>query len=210
MDSKQFKNIGYYQSCDELPMFNWIKLHKTEEPDLRWLLFDFNGFQNIEFPKGKLEKAYDAISEEYEALTRNKKSTDYYELILDISDAELRIKIVTTLLFTLAKNPFKPAETLKQYIDELHHWRFYINKDMPLSEELPRMKMQLKAVQMKLNQMYKDKKDIEKGLKSENTPILKLKTKVENIHGRTFDFRIMTVSEWVYAFQDALNKKKSA
>lgn len=191
-------------------MHNWINIHKGDVPDLKWLIYGYNGFNKDISTTKELEGAYDSIIEEYEAITRNQSTEDYYDLLIDISKAQQRIDIVSVLLDSLAKRPLKTKETLKEFVEELNHWRFYINLNNPIKEELEKMLRQLKAAQSKLNLMVKEKKDIEKGLKKDKMPIRKLKQRVENVHNRTFDFKVMTVSEWIYALEDAYSKKKSA
>jgi len=205
MDIKSSQSIKYYKSCDELPMFNWEKLKQTG--DLNWLCVEFDGYNHIKADE-KAKGVYEDILDEYSKLSKNNQAIQYYDLLIDISDAQSRIGFATIFIMRLNENPTMPEATKKGMIEELRQRRFYINESRPLHSELKRIDRQLGQAQMKLNALIKEKEQKEKAT-GKATPILKVKQRVENIIKRSLDFKKISVSEWIYILED-LPKKKVA
>lgn len=208
MDDKSTSYITpHYNSCDDLIMYNWVKLNKSNPKNLQWLVIGYDGFNDLEVSGVDLEKIYKSITDEREERNRDNASEDYYELVSDLNYQVQRYTTVTMLLSNIEKYPHKPKEIYDGYVNELMAWRFYIKTDKPLKDELKRLSLQLNSVKMKIKQMISDKEKVEASLKDRSSSIYNLKQQVQKIRGGNIDFKAITLSEWDYMLEDIRNAK---
>lgn len=207
MDAIQHENIEYYDSCDNLPMYNWIKIKKTE--DLSWLLVGYSKAKKNAVLPIELGCVWEEILTEYEEVTRSDKTEDYYETVIDISEAQKRVAIASLLLSRVEIKQHN-KEIFNGYVKELNGWGIHFNVKEPIETSIKKAERQIKAAQMKINTMMKEKQSHENGTKVNKTPILKIKGRVENIIKRHLNFKELSVSEWFYILQDLSTNKKSA
>ncbi len=209
MDNKPDKyiEIPHYTSLDDLPMRNWINANKKD--DLSWIIMGYKGFPKQKLLPLYLKGAMDVMKEDYEEKTRGVESSDYYELLCDRSDLEMRFNLGKILTSRILKRPFMNPELLNGYADELAQHRFYIDKDKPLIDEIKKIQNQLESIKMKITMMTNEIDETEKGLVHKGVPVLKLKTRVQKITGQ-LDFNIMTVTEWLFLLEDIASGKAAA
>ena len=207
MDDKPIKTLRLYTDCDDLMMYNWEKISKTN--DLRWLIVGFDGYgqKSTEEEKEQLEIKYKEIVSEINDLTNSNEADNYFDLVCDLSDIQTRIEIASFALYQIDSRPLMNEETFDIYIGVLKDWRFYWNKSKPKAEELKRLDRQLGAVKMKASQHKKEKEKIE-NKSTEKIALRKIKQRVSNKIGRDIDFRKTSVSEWIYILEDVSKQKR--
>lgn len=195
MDSNT--NIRLYQNCDELPMYNFEQIRNKQ--DYTWLVHGYDGFGSVVLPINAPE-VWDNIINEYSTLTENNRTLEYFDIIVDGSDMEVRIVNATALLKQLDERPLMDEETKKMYTDELAGWRFYYNYSKDHEKEIERLINQLEVVKQKHRMLAKEKEDFEG--KQEKGDLIKLKVLVQNAIKRHIDLRQVSVKEWVYTLDN--------
>ncbi|MEZ7496472.1 hypothetical protein QO206_13320 [Leeuwenhoekiella aequorea] len=206
MDNKQLTPIRLYTNCDELPMWNFEQVRKTG--DLKWLVYLFDGFGEVEVPEDA-PMVWDNILSQYSELTANNETIQYFELLADQSDLQTRLEFGAILLQNVAERwHLMPKYIQEGYVDALKDHRFYLDTRKPLDKELERLFRQLKAVEMKLKQFNGEKEVFEK--KRPETDLIEVKVKIQRIIKMSIDLKKVSIKEWLLTITDAINSVKSS
>lgn len=195
MDIKQ--DVRIYQNCDELLLLNFEKLKETK--NLKWIVWGYDGWGDVEVPSNARE-VWDNILDEYVELTKNNRTLQYFDSIVDVSNEETRVLQVSILLKEVAERVRMDKDTKQLYIKELAGWAFYYNDGKEHQSEVKRLYKQLEVVKTKLELMRQDKNKFEDG--NDKSDLMDLIVKVQNALKRNIDKRKITVKEWVYTLNN--------
>ena len=132
----------YYRNCDELPMYNFSKILETN--NYAYLVVGYDGYEDAVFEESKTSELWEGIYEEYCKLTEDNKSLMYFAIFQELVYLKTRYQVAVTLLTQLEIGLGDKALE-NDFIEELRKWKYKINKDRPLKDELGRMLKQLKA-----------------------------------------------------------------
>ena len=191
------KKIRTYSNCSNIPTYNFFEIQNTG--DFSWLVVGYDGFDLVKIPDNAPD-IFNEIVNEYAKLTGNNKTAQYYELIVQVAELDVRYKTVKALLKCMATPTRK--KTFDGIVEELLGWKFHFNKEKPFDSEYKRMQAQLRSA--------KTKHDIKKLQleelisKDEGVDILKAKVTLERILNRPYiDLKRIVLKEWIYINKDA-------
>lgn len=203
------KTVKVSRNCDEISAHHFFKLRKTG--DLQWLYPKYDGWADVtdRLPDNARQYA-DEIADEYSKLIKNNTTMQYMDCVDDIEAASTRIYGTAIMLDVIRLRwHLMTEDTKKEYIERLRNWNFLLNPKKPLKEELDRLHKQLRAAKTKLKKLEGERKQIEKGLKSEGVDIIQFKVMVQNALGRDIDLKKISIKEWHYTVK-SLPRKKAA
>ena len=127
----------------------------------------------------------------------------YYELIGDIMYYQTRYKVVSELLKVMVSSPMKD-EILDLYIAELSKWKYKINKQNPLEEEIKRMFTQLKQSENKIRILESELEALKKkNKKSKSLTLTEQQVKLEQALSRNeIDVKKVSVAKWLMMIKE--------
>lgn len=187
--------LRYYRDCDSLPIYNFHKILETK--NLNYLYLDYDEYEDIESDKD-LSETWSSIYEEYLKLTNDNTTLMYYELTEEVLYLETRYKVAFTLINNLVNIPMTD-EFVFAYCQELSKWKFKIDLEKDLGEELDKAIKQLKASEVRLKLKQKELKDlIDKNNDGESLSLVKQVVKLEQGLGRNnIDPKTTSVTKWI-------------
>ena len=190
----------YYRNCDELSVYNFHKILETN--DYSYLIVGFDGYDKLEFDEKKADELWGNIYEEYCKLTKNIKSLLYFAVFQELLYLKTRYQVARILLIQLSNNN-NSEEFVLECIERLREWKYKIDKEKPLKDELERMVHQLKVSENKI-QIKKaelDNLNVEEG---EKLSLIEQNVKLELALGKNkIDTKKTSVSEHVALFNEA-------
>ena len=188
----------YYRNCDELPMYNFSKILETN--NYAYLVVGYDGYEDAVFEESKANEFWESIYEEYCKLTQDNKSLMYFAIFQELVYLKTRYQVAVTLLTQLELGL---SDDLKNdFIEELRKWKYKINKDRPLKDELGRMLKQLNAstnaIKIKQSQL-----DDLKAKNSEKLSLIEQTVKLELALGKNeIDIKKTVVAKFVALFKE--------
>jgi len=187
-----------YKSCNDLPIWNFDVIYRTN--DFKYLVVDYNGYDDIDIPKGANER-WDAIKNEWVELLDDATTAYYYQLVLEVVYLQTRYNVVKQLLKIMWDREDMDEESMKIYLGALKEWRYFYNEKATRVVEIDRLLKQLKRSQnkitIKLDELAKMKEEYH--LDDGDTSTLdKQAVTLEQITGKNnIDTRTTSVSKWV-------------
>lgn len=144
------KKRAYYSSCEDLPLFNWVKLVVTG--DVEWLFSE---------PLKKWHKPTDLtliwekIFTEYTELTNDVKANHVLSMIKGITVINNKLQIIQSAINLLAKA--RPMENYQPIIKMLKEFGFrYSFTEETIFEDLKRTASSAKRMVITRDQLQKD------------------------------------------------------
>ena len=190
----------YYRNCDELSVYNFHKILETN--DYSYLIVGFDGYDKLEFDEKKADEIWGNIYEEYCKLTKNNKSLLYFAIFQELLYLKTRYQVARILLMQLSNNN-NSEEFVLECIERLREWKYKIDKEKPLKDELERMIHQLKVSENKIHIKKEelDNLNVEEG---DKLSLIEQNVKLELALGKNkIDTKKTSVSEHVALFNEA-------
>lgn len=178
-----------YQGVDDLPIWNYTKI---SEGDYRWLIVGFSGYGNVDVP-GNAQILFKRIQKEYYKLTKSNKSTDYLELLEDVSALEVRFTCANVALSSLCL--VQNEDIRKELIEELRHLNFLFNDSKPFKDEHKRLTRQLRALRGKIQRKSKQLEAFNAD-EDDKVSLFAQKVNLERILGIKIDLKATPLAEW--------------
>jgi len=150
--------VYLYKNCSDLPISNFDIIYKTN--DFKYLVVGYNGYDEIEVPKGA-EERWNAIKEQWIEVLGDNTVAYKYQLVLEINYLQARYNIVQQIL-GLMLELIMDDETFDQYINMLKGWGYNYNKENKRSDELLKMIRQHKVSENKINNKLAEYKTLTK------------------------------------------------
>ena len=190
----------YYRNCDELSVYNFHKILETN--DYSYLIVGFDGYDKLEFDEKKADELWGNIYEEYCKLTKNNKSLLYFSIFQELLYLKTRYQVARILLMQLSNNN-NSEEFVLECIERLREWKYKIDKEKPLKDELERMIHQLKVSENKI-QIKKEELDNLNVEEGDKLSLIEQNVKLELALGKNkIDTKKTSVSEHVALFNEA-------
>lgn len=190
----------YYRNCDELSVYNFHKVLETN--DYSYLIVGFDGYDKLEFDEKKADEIWGNIYEEYCILTKNNKSLLYFAIFQELLYLKTRYQVARILLIQLSNNN-NSEEFVLECIERLREWKYKIDKEKPLKDELERMIHQLKVSENKIQIKTSELKDLNVN-EGEKLSLIEQNVKLELALGKNkINTRETSVSEHVALFNEA-------
>ena len=190
----------YYRNCDELSVYNFHKVLETN--DYSYLIVGFDGYDKLEFDEKEADEIWGNIYEEYCKLTKNNKSLLYFAIFQELLYLKTRYQVARILLMQLSNNN-NSEDFVLECIERLREWKYKINKEKPLKDELERMIHQLKVSENKIHIKKEelDNLNVEEG---DKLSLIEQNVKLELALGKNkIDTKKTSVSEHVALFNEA-------
>ena len=190
----------YYRNCDELSVYNFHKILETN--DYSYLIVGFDGYDKLEFDEKEADEIWGNIYEEYCKLTKNNKSLLYFAIFQELLYLKTRYQVARILLMQLSNNN-NSEEFVLECIERLREWKYKIDKEKPLKDELERMIHQLKVSENKIHIKKEelDNLNVEEG---DKLSLIEQNVKLELALGKNkIDTKKTSVSEHVALFNEA-------
>lgn len=197
----------YYRNCSELPMYNFSKILETN--NYAWLIVGFDDYEIVEFDEKELSDLWTSIYEEYCKLTEDNKSLLYFAVFQELLYLRTRYEVAGLLIMQLSKGIDDEIVRLK-YINALRLWKYKIDKEKPLIDELERMVNQLKASTNRIN-IKQSELDNLKVTEKDKLTIIEQTVKLEQALGRNeIDLKRTVVAKYIALFKEvkALNQAR--
>ena len=184
----------YYRNCDELPIYNFYKVLETNE--LCYLYLDYDGYEKMKVIE-VLGGVWEGIYEEYLKLVGDNTTILYYEVVNNLLYLETRYSVVSTLLQQIVMGRMD-KDMLRAYILQLREWKYYIDDEKPLNDEISRMVRQLKASENRIRLKKEEKKQLETAKSNEKMSLIDQQVKLEQALSRNeIDTKRTVVSKWI-------------
>lgn len=184
----------YYRNCDELPIYNFFKIKETN--DLSYLYLDFDEYNEVEVEE-KMKDVWESLLEEYSNLTGDNSTIRYYDLIREIIALESRFDVVNTLLQMINIGGMS-REMLISYSKALKVWKYNLNVDKPLKDEIAKLIKQLKQSKNKIRLKLEEKKEIEKSNEGESMSLVEQQVAIEDaLDKNEVNLKTTTVAKWL-------------
>ncbi|MEN8122202.1 MAG: hypothetical protein ABFS35_17785 [Bacteroidota bacterium] len=197
--------IRLHTSCSTLSIYAFDKI--SDKSDLRYLVIGWNEFDKVNIDQEKANEIWQDIFNEYIELSDDNKIAMYYATLMEVSQLKARKYTVNKLLDRLVNITDK--EMIDAYIFELNKWKFRINKDKPLKDEMVRMYAQLRATNNKINLKEDELKNYKQ--EGESLSLTEQVVKLENATGRALiDPKTTSVEKWIMIIKNAKVKNKAA
>jgi len=149
-----------YKDCSDLSIKKFDIIYKTN--DFRYLIVGWDGYEEIEVPKGANERWQD-IRNEWIDLLDNNVIGYYYQLVLESVYLQTRYNVVKQLLNMIWMRDEFDEEAEKIYVGALAEWKYKWNPKQNKTKEMERLLKQLKRsenkIELKLDELEKLKKE---------------------------------------------------
>jgi len=198
----------YYRNCNELSVYNFHKILETN--NYAYLVVGFDEYEKININEKEASDVWNLIYEEYCKLTEDNKSLLYFAIFQELLYLKTRFEVATTLLKQLSNGIDDKIVVLK-YINALRVWKYKINKDKPLDEELDRMVNQLKASTNKIQIKQSELEDLNVN-NSDKLSLIEQVVKLELALGKNeIDIKKTVVSKYIALFKEVklINEARS-
>jgi len=186
-----------YKDCSDLSIKKFDIIYKTN--DFRYLIVGWDGYEEIEVPKGANERWQD-IRNEWIDLLDNNVIAYYYQLVLESVYLQTRYNVVKQLLNMIWMRDEFDEEAEKIYVGALAEWKYKWNPKQNKTKEMERLLKQLKRsenkIELKLDELEKLKK--ENDITDDVSSLEKQAVALEQITGKNnIDTEITSVRKWV-------------
>jgi len=198
----------YYRNCNELSVYNFHKILETN--NYAYLVVGFDEYEKININEKEASDVWNLIYEEYCKLTEDNKSLLYFAIFQELLYLKTRFEVATTLLKQLS-NGIDDKTVVLKYINALRVWKYKINKDKPLDEELDRMVNQLKASTNKIQIKQSELEDLNVN-NSDKLSLIEQVVKLELALGKNeIDIKKTVVSKYIALFKEVklINEARS-
>ena len=145
--------LRYYKGCDRLSIYSFHQVLRTN--NLRYLVIGADeyaeDFETMEIDEDIASKHWTAIYDEYCKLSEDNKSLMYFGLCSELLYLETRFKISSMLLGQLIKRRIdEDDEVIELYLKELDGWKYKIDRDKDITDEINRMFVKLNQSKNKI------------------------------------------------------------
>tara|TARA_R100000544_G_scaffold37228_1_gene28141 strand:- start:8808 stop:9434 length:627 start_codon:yes stop_codon:yes gene_type:complete len=186
-----------YKDCSDLSIKKFDIIYKTN--DFRYLIVGWDGYEEIEVPKGANERWQD-IRNEWIDLLDNNVIAYYYQLVLESVYLQTRYNVVKQLLNMIWMRDEFDEEAEKIYVGALAEWKYKWNPKQNKTKEMERLLKQLKRsenkIELKLDELEKLKK--ENDITDDVSSLEKQAVALEQITGKNnIDTETTSVMKWV-------------
>ncbi len=186
-----------YKDCSDLSIKKFDIIYKTN--DFRYLIVGWDGYEEIEVPKGANERWQD-IRNEWIDLLDNNVIAYYYQLVLESVYLQTRYNVVKQLLNMIWMRDEFDEEAEKIYVGALAEWKYKWNPKQNKTKEMERLLKQLKRsenkIELKLDELEKLKK--ENDITDDVSSLEKQAVALEQITGKNnIDTETTSVRKWV-------------
>ena len=186
-----------YKDCSDLSIKKFDIIYKTN--DFRYLIVGWDGYEEIEVPKGANERWQDIRNEWIELLDNNVIGY-YYQLVLESVYLQTRYNVVKQLLNMIWIRDEFDEESEKIYVGALAEWKYNWNPKQNKTKEMERLLKQLKRsenkIELKLDELEKLKK--ENDITDDVSSLEKQAVALEQITGKNnIDTETTSVRKWV-------------
>jgi hypothetical protein len=186
-----------YKDCSDLSIKKFDIIYKTN--DFRYLIVGWDGYEEIEVPKGANERWQD-IRNEWIDLLDNNVIAYYYQLVLESVYLQTRYNVVKQLLNMIWMRDEFDEEAEKIYVGALAEWNYKWNPKQNKTKEMERLLKQLKRsenkIELKLDELEKLKK--ENDITDDVSSLEKQAVALEQITGKNnIDTETTSVRKWV-------------
>ncbi len=186
-----------YKDCSDLSIKKFDIIYKTN--DFRYLIVGWDGYEEIEVPKGANERWQD-IRNEWIDLLDNNVIGYYYQLVLESVYLQTRYNVVKQLLNMIWMRDEFDEEAEKIYVGALAEWKYKWNPKQNKTKEMERLLKQLKRsenkIELKLDELEKLKK--ENDITDDVSSLEKQAVALEQITGKNnIDTETTSVRKWV-------------
>lgn len=185
-----------YNDCSDLPIANFDTIYKTN--DYKFLVVEFDGYNDVEIPKGANERWQD-IKNEWIKLLDDNTIAYYHQLILEVVYLQTRYEISGRFLKEIYEREMH-EETFNTYVDALKEWGYKWNKKAGYLVEIKRLLQQRKASENQLNLKMDELKKMqdENGYDEDATSLEKQAVILEQITGKNnIDTKTTSVKKWI-------------
>lgn len=150
---KYFRKIIFFDSCEKIKLYNWVKYYETT--DLRYFNSLFIDHKNNNDTMVKCFDDYLSISENHDIIIRFQKIDKLLKL-------ECRYKSIELLCNCIINFPkYGDIKVFNDLIEALEGWNYKINRNKEVFEQIEQIKQRNKANELKIN-LLKDELDKEK------------------------------------------------
>jgi len=186
-----------YKDCSDLSIKKFDIIYKTN--DFRYLIVGWDGYEEIEVPKGANERWQD-IRNEWIDLLDNNVIGYYYQLVLESVYLQTRYNVVKQLLNMIWIRDEFDEEAEKIYVGALAEWNYKWNPKQNKTKEMERLLKQLKRsenkIELKLDELEKLKK--ENDITDDVSSLEKQAVALEQITGKNnIDTETTSVRKWI-------------
>jgi hypothetical protein len=189
----------YYRNCDELSVYNFHKVLETN--NYSYLIVGFDDYKEVKFDEKEADELWGNIYEEYCRLTKNNKSLLYFAIFQELLYLRTRYQVARILLMQLSNSNNK-EEFVLDCIERLREWKYKIDKEKPLKDELARMIHQLKVSENKIQIKQSELEDL-KVDEGEKLSLIEQNVKLELALGKNkINTKKTSVSEHVALFNE--------
>jgi hypothetical protein len=189
----------YYRNCDELSVYNFHKILETN--NYSYLIVGFDDYKELKFDEKEADELWGNIYEEYCRLTKNNKSLLYFAIFQELLYLKTRYQVARILLMQLSNENNKEKFVL-DCIEKLREWKYKIDKEKPLKDELARMIHQLKVSENKIQIKQSELEDL-KVDEGEKLSLIEQNVKLELALGKNkINTKKTSVSEHVALFNE--------
>jgi hypothetical protein len=189
----------YYRNCDELSVYNFHKVLETN--NYSYLIVGFDDYKEVKFDEKEADELWGNIYEEYCRLTKNNKSLLYFAIFQELLYLRTRYQVARILLMQLSNGNNK-EEFVLDCIERLREWKYKIDKEKPLKDELARMIHQLKVSENKIQIKQSELEDL-KVDEGEKLSLIEQNVKLELALGKNkINTKKTSVSEHVALFNE--------
>lgn len=189
----------YYRNCDELSVYNFHKVLETN--NYSYLIVGFDDYKEVKFDEKEADELWGNIYEEYCRLTKNNKSLLYFAIFQELLYLKTRYQVARILLMQLSNGNNK-EEFVLDCIERLKEWKYKIDKEKPLKDELARMIHQLKVSENKIHIKQSELEDL-KVDEGEKLSLIEQNVKLELALGKNkINTKKTSVSEHVALFNE--------
>jgi len=188
-----------YKDCGDLPIFNFDVIYKTN--DFQFLVVDYDGYSEVDVPKGANER-WEEIKAEWVKLLDDNTIAYYYQLILECVYLETRYSVVKMLLKQIFERDMDD-DTMETYIEALAQWNYNWNKKNEKLKEIKRLLNQHEGSKNKINLKLDELKVMreENGYDDDDTDKASLEKQavtLEQITGKNnIDIKTTSVRKWL-------------
>ena len=186
-----------YKNCGDISIRRFDIVYRTN--DFRYLVVDYNGYDDITIPKGANER-WAAIKNEWVKLLDNSTIAYYYQLVSETVYLQTRYNLSKQLLQRIWEREDMDEDTLNGYIEGLKVWRYFWNKKATKINEIERLLNQLKKSQNKISLKLDELKKLkdENGLDEDVATLEKQAFNLEQITGKdNIDLDKTSVIKWI-------------
>lgn len=188
-----------YKNCSDLPIWNFNAI--KESNDFRYLVVGYDGYKDIEVPKGANER-WQEIRNEWVKLIDDNEVAYYYSLVLEVIYLQTRYNVVKTWLNEMFNRPDMEGETLDLYIKMLKEWKYKWNKKAHKFDNIQRLLKQLKMSQNKISLKLSELEDLKAKYDNEGGDDLSIERQriiINKSTGFNIDLKTDSVKTWVEA-----------